>query len=179
MFELYFTIENGRILSLVFLFVSYVPMIFGGKGTSRLVDFSWIDKNGEKLSTLILLLYILILIAPVFLEITHIIMLLVLGYAFFICGCIGICISYLNYFTTPLGQLIRKGMYQISRNPIYVFSLAALIGIAILCESILLSVFIVIYFIIQHHIIKKEERFCEDNFGEEYIQYKNKTRRYL
>lgn len=179
MFELDFIIKNAWILSFIFLLVSYLPMIFGGKGAKRLVDFSWMNKRGKRLSILIMILFIFIVIAPVFMEITNKPILLILGLIFFTLGCISILISYLNYFTTPLGQLIIKGMYRISRNPIYVFSLVALIGVVFLSESFLLGFLLVIYFIIQHPIIKEEERFCEENFGEEYIQYKKMTRRYF
>ncbi|MBE9469340.1 MAG: isoprenylcysteine carboxylmethyltransferase family protein [Bacteroidetes bacterium] len=179
MFELDFTIKSAWILSLIFLLVSYLPIIFGGKGAKRLVDFSWMNRKGKQLSVLIMILFIFMLVAPVFLEITSNPVLLIVGFAFFTIGCIFILISYLNYFTTLLGQLITKGMYKVSRNPIYVFSLVALIGIAILSESFLLGLLLLLYSIIQHPIIKEEERFCKENFREEYIQYKNKTRRYL
>lgn len=179
MFEFNFSIENGWILSLIFLLISYVPMIFGGKGAKRLVDFSWMNRKGKQLSILIMVLFIFILVAPVFLEITDKPVLLILGFVFFTIGCIFILISYLNYFTTPLGKLITKGMYKISRNPIYVFSLVAMIGIVILFESFLMGFLLLIFSIIQHPIIREEERFCENNFGEEYEMYKIHTRRYL
>lgn len=179
MFEINFTIKSAWILSLVFFGVSYVPMIFGGKGAKRLVNFSWMNKYGKQLSFFIMILFIFMLIAPVFMEITNKPVFLILGFTFFTIGCILILISYLNYFTTPLEQLITKGMYSISRNPIYVFSSIAFIGIAILSESFLFGLLLILYFIIQHPVIKEEERFCEDNFGEEYQRYKKRTRRYL
>ena len=179
MFEFNFSIENGWILSLIFLLISYVPMIFGGKGAKRLVDFSWMNRKGKQLSILIMVLFLFMLVVPIFIDITSKPVLLILGFVFFTIGCIFILISYLNYFTTPLGKLITKGMYKISRNPIYVFSLVAIIGIVVLCESFLLGFLLLIYSIIQHPIIKEEERFCENNFGEEYEIYKKHTRRYL
>ncbi|MBI9069254.1 MAG: isoprenylcysteine carboxylmethyltransferase family protein [Salinivirgaceae bacterium] len=179
MFELDFTIKNAWILSLIFLVVSYLPILFGGKGAKRLVDFSWMNKQGKRLSILIMILFIFMVVSPVFMEITNNPVLLILGFGFFTIGCIFILISYLNYFTTPLGQLITKGMYRISRNPIYVFSSIALIGIAILSESLLFGLLLLLYFIIQHPVIKEEERFCEENFGKEYDKYKKRTRRYL
>ena len=179
MFEFNFSIENGWILSLIFLLISYVPMIFGGKGAKRLVDFSWMNRKGKQLSILIMVLFLFMLVVPIFIDITSKPVLLILGFVFFTIGCIFILISYLNYFTTPLGKLITKGMYKISRNPIYVFSLVAIIGIVVLCESFLLGFSLLIYSIIQHPIIKDEERFCENNFGEEYERYKKNTRRYL
>lgn len=179
MFELDFTIKDGWVLSLIFLLISYLPMFLGGKGAKRLVNFSWMNKRGKRLSFIIMILFIVLVAMPVFFKITNNILLLKIGYVFFAIGSIAILISYVNYFTSPLGKLIQKGLYQISRNPIYVFSLFALIGIAVLCESFLFGFLLVIYFIIQHPIIKEEERFCKENFGEEYEKYKMRTRRYL
>ena len=179
MFELHFSIENGWILSLIFLLISYVPMIFGGKGAKRLVNFSWMNKRGKVLSFIILILFLLIVILPIFNRITDNEISIIIGFILFAIGAIGIITSYINYFTTPLNHLIVRGVYRMSRNPIYVSTLISFIGIAILCESFLLGFLFLIYFIIQHPIIKEEERFCEDNFGEEYEMYKIHTRRYL
>lgn len=179
MFEFNFSIENGWILSLIFLLISYVPMIFGGKGAKRLVNFSWMNKRGKVLSFIILMLFLLIVILPIFNRITNNEISIIIGFILYAIGAIGIITSYINYFTTPLNQLIVRGMYRMSRNPIYVFTLISFIGIAVLCESFLLGFLFLIYSIIQHPIIKEEERFCENNFGEEYEIYKKHTRRYL
>ena len=179
MFELHYSIENGWILSLMFLLISYVPMIFGGNGAKRLVNFSWMNKRGKMLSFIVLILFLLIVILPIFNRITDNEISIIIGFFLFASGVIGIITSYINYFATPINELIVKGMYKKSRNPIYVSTLISFIGIAVLCESFLLGVLFLIYFIVQHPIIKEEERFCENNFGEEYQKYKQKTRRYL
>jgi protein-S-isoprenylcysteine O-methyltransferase Ste14 len=179
MFDLDFTIKNAWLLSFIFLLVSYLPIFFGGKGAKRLVDFSWMNKRGKRLSIFIMVLFIFMVVVPVFFEITNKPELLILGFTFFTIGCIFILISYLNYFTTPLGKLITKGMYRISRNPIYVFSSITLVGIAILSESFLFGLLLLLYLMIQHPVIKEEERFCEENFGKEYQKYKKGTRQYL
>ena len=90
-----------------------------------------------------------------------------------------------------LGKSVRLGLpeadtvlkttalYKISRNPMYVgFNLLTI-------ASIIFSFNIAIFFlgvysiVVYHLIILGEERFLGKRFGEEFFNYKKKTRRYL
>ena len=80
----------------------------------------------------------------------------------------------------PASALILRGLYRHSRNPVYVAFCLAPIGIGILVNSfwILISFIpsaLLVYFI----AIRKEEAYLEKKFGEEYIHYKQKVRRWL
>jgi len=72
-----------------------------------------------------------------------------------------------------------KGIYRFSRNPMYLgfnlFTLSAII-FALNIVILLLGVYSMI---IYHFIIIGEERFLESRFGNEYLEYKKKTRRYI
>ena len=72
-----------------------------------------------------------------------------------------------------------KGLYRFSRNPMYLafylFTIACILYLPNLLMIILGMYSIVIY----HLIILKEEKYLEARFGEEYITYKTKTRRYI
>jgi len=80
-------------------------------------------------------------------------------------------------FTTGL---VTKGMYRFSRNPMYLGLLIMLLGFAIylgkLTPFLIIPVF---YFVITEMQIKPEEDWLEQKFGEEYLDYKNKVRRWL
>ena len=80
-------------------------------------------------------------------------------------------------FTTGL---VTDGFYKISRNPMYLGMLIILIGVAIYLGK--LSAFLVLpafYILITEMQIKPEERMLEEKFGEEYLDYKRKVRRWL
>lgn len=80
-------------------------------------------------------------------------------------------------FTTGL---VVKGMYKISRNPMYLGMLMMLFGFAIFLGK--LTPFLVLpafYFLLTEMQIKPEEKILEDKFGDEYLDYKNKVRRWL
>lgn len=172
-------IQNGWILSVVFLVVAYLPLLFNKKGTKRLTNFSWINKRGKILSWLILLLFIVMLVLPLFNQISENPLQIYVGAITTTIGVIGVLVSYYNYFTTEQGVLITKGLYRISRNPIYVFTLLICVGISVLCTIYAMIPVLLLYIVFQHPIIKEEERFCKQTYGKAYTAYRNKTRRYL
>lgn len=80
----------------------------------------------------------------------------------------------------PSTALVTGGMYRITRNPMYLGMVLALIGIAILLGTV--SPFIPIPFFvwqIQRKFIRPEEEFLEEIFGQEYVAYKSRVRRWL
>ena len=77
-------------------------------------------------------------------------------------------------------NLVTTGMYQITRNPMYVGLLFLLIGWGFLLGSfspfLLLPIFI---FLITTQQIIPEERILEEKFGQEYRDYKKAVNRWF
>lgn len=75
---------------------------------------------------------------------------------------------------------IIKGPFCISRNPMYLGMLLILAGTAILLKSVFLLLPSLIFVIIIERIyIRKEELFLTEQFGEDFLKYKQKVRRWL
>ena len=76
--------------------------------------------------------------------------------------------------------LVREGIFNYSRNPIYLGMLVVLIGLWIVLGSLspgfIIPVFAVL---IQEMFIKAEEQMLEAKFGEEYQEYKATVRRWI
>ena len=80
----------------------------------------------------------------------------------------------------PTTRIVTSGFYAWSRNPIYFGFCLFNIGIGISTDSFWIFISfipgaILVYFI----AIAKEEIYLEKKFGEEYIAYKNKVRRWI
>lgn len=91
-----------------------------------------------------------------------------------------VCILSISNFAKPTENGINKnGMYKFSRNPMYVAYFIYFLGCVLLTQSFILFVILVIFQISAHWIILSEERWCIAKFGEEYISYMNKVRRYI
>jgi protein-S-isoprenylcysteine O-methyltransferase Ste14 len=75
--------------------------------------------------------------------------------------------------------LKQSGIYKFSRNPMYVgFDLLTLSSMIYTLNWII--IILGVYSMITYHlIIKGEERFLTDRFGEQYLTYKRKVRRYV
>ena len=76
--------------------------------------------------------------------------------------------------------MITEGIFSRSRNPMYIGMFVFLIGISV-CSMNLLSILspFLFLFCIMLVFIPKEERMMRDEFGEEYVNYTNKVRRWL
>jgi protein-S-isoprenylcysteine O-methyltransferase Ste14 len=77
-------------------------------------------------------------------------------------------------------MLHRKGLYQHTRNPMYLGFVVFLVGVAFLLGSV--SPFAVpplFLALIQVLFVRNEERWMEEQFGEEYLAYKRTTRRWF
>lgn len=76
-------------------------------------------------------------------------------------------------------ELRTRGIYKMSRNPMYASFIFLNTATFLYLPSILL-LFIMIYGMIVHHfIILGEEKYLEKEFGEEYRNYKKRVPRYL
>jgi protein-S-isoprenylcysteine O-methyltransferase Ste14 len=80
----------------------------------------------------------------------------------------------------PSTHIAVHGPYRFSRNPMYIGLALLTLGIAVLCDCawILLAVPIGLV-LIDRLIITREERYLERKFGEEYLSYKRRVRRWI
>lgn len=69
-------------------------------------------------------------------------------------------------------ELITAGPFSIVRNPLYVFSFIGIVGIGLMSSrlSVLLA-FFVLFPLMLHFLVKREEAFLREAFGEAYTSY--------
>ncbi|QVK16859.1 isoprenylcysteine carboxylmethyltransferase family protein [Mycoplasmatota bacterium] len=101
-----------------------------------------------------------------------------IGFVIFILGFIFYLISTIN-FSNPHNKINTNGLYKISRNPMYVGFFIYFLGVSLILESIISFILLLIYQFSCHTIIKSEENWCIKTFGEKYLEYMKKVRRYL
>jgi protein-S-isoprenylcysteine O-methyltransferase Ste14 len=76
--------------------------------------------------------------------------------------------------------LITEGFYKYTRNPMYVGMNSFLLGLLIILNNPLNLIFLIIFFfIVRNLFVIKEEIQMEETFGEKYLSYKAKVRRWL
>jgi protein-S-isoprenylcysteine O-methyltransferase Ste14 len=80
----------------------------------------------------------------------------------------------------PASSLQTTGVYGMTRNPMYVGLAIVYLGIACLIGNWWnIILFPVLFFIVQEYIIKREEKYLQLEFGQEYSDYKRTVRRWL
>ena len=76
--------------------------------------------------------------------------------------------------------LITEGFYKYTRNPMYVGMNSFLLGLMLILQNPLNIFFLIIFFfIVRNMFVFKEEVQMEETFGEDYLIYKGKVRRWL
>jgi protein-S-isoprenylcysteine O-methyltransferase Ste14 len=76
-------------------------------------------------------------------------------------------------------QLVTTGIYKYSRNPGFIGIDLFSIGIALLFSNLLNVIFSAILILVLQLQILEEEKYLSTVFGEEYLNYRNKTSRYF
>jgi protein-S-isoprenylcysteine O-methyltransferase Ste14 len=142
------------------------------------------------------LLYVFIFAAAAYLQkkfyidnsIFHLMLIKAVGVLFLIVGFYFSVTSLTNFFKSrntvvlikPATSLQTSGIYSISRNPMYVSLTFIYLGIACFIGNwwtiILLPGLV---FIVQAYVIKNEEKYLERTFGDQYLEYKKRVRRWL
>lgn len=101
------------------------------------------------------------------------------GLAVYGLGVILCIVSVTNYAKPAENGINLHGLYQVSRNPMYVAYFIYFLGCVLLTRSLILLVVLLIFQISAHWIILSEERWCIEKFGQVYVNYMNKVRRYI
>jgi len=76
-------------------------------------------------------------------------------------------------------KLVTTGMFAISRNPIYLCFLAFMVGQFLIHPNVVLLVSWGLFAMAIHRRVMREERFLVKHYGEEYVAYFEKVRRYF
>lgn len=80
----------------------------------------------------------------------------------------------------PTTSVIDSGVYGFSRNPIYMAMILIYLGISCFFNSIWFLPFLPLCVLAIHYgVILREEKYLEGKFGEEYLDYKKRVRRWI
>jgi protein-S-isoprenylcysteine O-methyltransferase Ste14 len=80
----------------------------------------------------------------------------------------------------PTTAIVANGPYRFTRNPIYLGMMLALVGLAIILDSLwLLAMLVPFYLVIRYGVVAREEAYLERKFGDVYLGYKSRVRRWL
>ena len=80
----------------------------------------------------------------------------------------------------PTTAIVTSGPYRFTRNPMYVGMACLYAGLALAFGVIwALAILPAVLLFIDRQVIAREERYLEGKFGEEYLAYKRRVRRWV
>ena len=80
----------------------------------------------------------------------------------------------------PTTKIFSDGIYGRSRNPIYLAMALLFAGIALAAGSTMALVYLIPCLLVIHfYVIAREESYLEQKFGDEYLDYKARVRRWI
>jgi protein-S-isoprenylcysteine O-methyltransferase Ste14 len=82
--------------------------------------------------------------------------------------------------TEPTTVIVAHGPYRFTRNPIYLGMFLGLIGLAAGFNSIwILAALIPFCIVVRYGVVAREEAYLERKFGDGYLGYKSRVRRWI
>lgn len=154
-------------------------LIINPKAIKRLNNMSWYSKRDKIASFGTMVFMVAIMVVGIWVPILYDTTSFYIGTSIFFLGVIINLISLYDYGKTPASEPIIKGIYKISRHPLYLCWTIMLIGICIATASWLLIILTIIYHIPSHILILGEEKYCKKVYGITYVKYCIQVPRYL
>lgn len=101
------------------------------------------------------------------------------GCVLFAFALVGFMAAFHAYASTPKGETVVRGVYRLSRNPMYFFYEVGALAVCIASASLWLLLATIPLILVTHGVILGEERYCMTTYGEDYARYKARTPRYF
>ena len=131
-----------------------------------------VDKNAGVAGNI---LWLLAMVYSIFLPLQLGTLWFYIGFAFFIVGLIFLTMATYDFVTTAVDQVITKGVYKISRHPMYFATFLICLGSGIATKSLLFSSLSTIMALCFYHEASLEEKYCMSKYGSAYLDYKKRT----
>ena len=80
----------------------------------------------------------------------------------------------------PTRRIVDTGVFAWSRNPIYVGAHLGTVGVAVALNSLwILAMLVPFYLVIRYGVVAREEAYLERTFGQAYLDYRARVRRWI
>lgn len=172
---------NAWLLVIPLWLSSWIILMTADKQVAkRIMDMSWCTPRDKMAGGVSMIIYYGLIIYSIGVPLMPLNSTwFIIGMVIFILGTFPFLIACCNFATTPSNELVVKGVYKISRNPMYFFTTVALLGVSIASASFVMILLLGSYNAFQHFFALGEERCCLEIYGESYRKYMQKVSRYF
>jgi len=177
-------IWNAWILQAFFILVMYIPDLVMGKEakerTERATQSIPLTKTKKRLalSTHAVIMPVAA-IYSIFLPLETGTAWLYAGLFIFALALVMTVMISTNFAATPPGEPVTRGVYRISRHPIYLSGFLLYVSMGIACASWVLLLLAVAWIVLWNIVVPAEERFLLEKYGDAYRKYMDRTPRWI
>ena len=177
-------IWNAWILQVLFYLSMFIPDIFldkeARKKSKRMSQFPPFKKTEKilALSTHAIIMP-LVFIYSIFLPFKIGTAWLYAGLPIFAVALVISITALFNIASAPADKPITKGVYKISRHPMYFSGFLMFISVGICCASWVVLLLAVIWIVFWRIAVPAEERFLIEKYGDIYCDYMDRTPRWI
>jgi len=166
-------------LSFYYLLMLTVSFAVNKEASMKGGDRSWVQKKDKVLMFFCNLTLGAVVLLSVWVPLRTGTQSLYIGAFLYAAGLVLSLIASLNFITTPLDQPVTRGLYQFSRNPAYVTDYIIHVSVIVASGSPWLTLLLIVRMLLTHFSILAEERYCCQEYGDEYASYFKKVPRYF
>jgi protein-S-isoprenylcysteine O-methyltransferase Ste14 len=177
-------IWNAWILQALFILVMFIPDLVMGKEakerTSRATQAVPFNKVQKRLSlSTHAVIMPLAIIYSIFLPLKTGTAWLYVGLVLYVLALVMTVMVSINFAATPVDKPVTRGVYRISRHPVYLSGFLLYAGIGIAGASWVMLLLAVAWIVLWCIVVPAEERFLLEKYGDAYREYMNKTPRWI
>jgi protein-S-isoprenylcysteine O-methyltransferase Ste14 len=177
-------IWNAWILQALFILVMFIPdLVMGKKAKERTSRATQSIPLGKLNSRLALSTHAVIMplaaIYSIFLPLKTGTAWLYVGLVIYVLALVMTVMVSINFAATPVDKPVTRGVYRISRHPVYLSGFLLYAGIGIAGASWVMLLLAVAWIVLWCIVVPAEERFLLEKYGDAYREYMNKTPRWI
>ena len=148
-------------------------------GIKKATDMTWYSGKEKVTSFLSLFLQMSFFIISIFIQLELNSVMFYIGLILAIIGFAGHIAAKISFGKSEINSIAEKGVYSISRNPMYFSMIIIFTGAVIASKSLLLLILLIGLIVTCHFLILGEERYCKEKYGDIYNDYIQRVPRYL
>jgi protein-S-isoprenylcysteine O-methyltransferase Ste14 len=177
-------IWNAWILQVVFYLSMFIPNLFldkeARKRSNRMSQFPPFKKSMKimAISTHAIIMPV-VFIYSLFLPLKTGTAWLYAGLLIFSAALVISIMSLFPIASAPADEPVTKGVYKISRHPMYFSGFLMFVGVGISCASWVVLLLALIWIVFWQMATPAEEKFLIETYGDSYRDYMNKTPRWI
>ena len=168
---------NAWIFMIVFIF-QMIVMFFAGKDImkrSHVLNNIRRTPFERNISLIANFVWLLSMVYSIFLQLRLGTTWFWIGFSVFIIGLTILGLATIAFITTPIDQLIQKGVYRFSRHPMYLSTLLICLGTSIATTSWIFILLSFVIFICFHYEAIVEEKCCHNDYKDLYKEYQRRV----